>query len=90
MASYSATMIVMGLTGKPMSASGSFGNINLDGRMSILTAAEVAREIFKRECEINNQEYLGFALEKTERFVNYKNPSMFDTESKAKDIEFLL
>ena len=90
MAGYSATMIVMGLTGKPMSATGSFGNINLDGRMSILTAAEVAREIFKRECEFNNQEYLGFALEKTSRFVEYKNPSMFDTELQAKEVNFLL
>lgn len=90
MAGYSATMIVMGLTGKPISASGSFGNINLDGRMSILTAAEVAREIFKRECTLKNQEYLGFALEKTSRFVDYKNPSMFDTELQAKDVAFLL
>jgi len=80
----------MGLTGKPMAASGSFANINLDGRMGILTAAQVAREIFQREAEIRKDNYMGFAIEKTERFVNYKNPAIFDSELKAKEIAFLL
>lgn len=35
MASYSASMIVMGITGKPMRGGGSFANINIDGRLSL-------------------------------------------------------
>lgn len=90
MAFYSATMIVESVTGKPMAGSGSFANINIDGRLGILSAAEVAREIFKKEAAFNKSEYLGFALEKTERFVAYRSPSIFDSELKAKDILFLL
>lgn len=90
MASYSATMIVKSVTGKPMAGGGSFANINIDGRLGILSAAEVAREIFKKEAEFQHGEYLGFALEKTERFVAYRSPSIFDSDLKAKDILFLL
>lgn len=90
MSSYSATMIVTGLTGKPMSGGGSFANINIDGRLSLDAAIAVARETFKKECNFNKQDYLGFAIEKTSRFVDYKSPKMIDTELKAKDVAFLI
>uniref|UniRef100_A0AAU6NVQ7 Uncharacterized protein n=1 Tax=Escherichia phage BME3 TaxID=3119681 RepID=A0AAU6NVQ7_9CAUD len=90
MASYSASMIVMGITGKPMRGGGSFANINIDGRLSLDAAITVARETFKKECNFNKQDYLGFAIEKTARFVDYKSPNMIDTTLKAKDVAFLL
>lgn len=73
-----------------MSAGGSFANINIDGRLSLDAAIAVARETFKKECNFNKQDYLGFAIEKTARFVNYKSPKMIDTELKAKDVAFLI
>lgn len=48
MASYSASMIVTGITGKPMRGGGSFANINIDGRLSLDAAITVARETFKK------------------------------------------
>ena len=89
MASYSASMIVMGITGKPMRGGGSFANINIDGRLSLDAAITVARETFKKECNFNKQDYLGFVIEKTARFVDYKSPKMIDTTLKAQDIAFL-
>lgn len=64
MASYSASMIVTGMTGKPMLGGGSFANINIDGRLSLDAAITVARETFKKECNFNKQDYLGFVIEK--------------------------
>ena len=90
MASYSATMIVTGTTGKPMSSGGSFANINIDGRLSLDAAIAIARETFKKECNFNKQDYLGFAIEKTARFVNYKSPKMVDTTLTARQVNFLL
>lgn len=92
MKSYSATMIVSGFnTGAPMAGCGSFRNISIDGRLSFENAVEVARETFKREAQANGvNEYQGFAIEKTERFVNYKNPIIIDSNLKAKEIGFLL
>ncbi len=89
MASYSASMIVKGITGKPMRGGGSFANINIDGRLSLDAAITVARETFKKECNFNKQDYLGFVIEKTARFVDYKSPKMIDTTLKAQDIAFL-
>ncbi|WNA15646.1 hypothetical protein XaC1_3 [Xanthomonas phage XaC1] len=82
--SYSATMIVNGTTGKPIAASGSFRNISIDGRLSLENAKNVAREAFKKEGE-----YMGFAIERTEKFVEYKNPVMVDTVLKSTDVAFL-
>lgn len=90
MPSYSATMIVTGTTGKPMSGGGSFANINIDGRLSLDAAIAIARETFKKECNFNKQDYLGFAIEKTARFVNYKSPKMVDTTLTARQVNFLL
>lgn len=88
MKSYSATMIETGLfTGKPTTACGSFGNISIDGRLSFENAVEVARETFKREA---GEKYIGFAIEKTERFVNYMRPVIVDNKAKAEDVAFLL
>lgn len=89
MASYSASMIVTGITGKPMRGGGSFANINIDGRLSLDAAITVARETFKKECDFNKQDYLGFVIEKTARFVDYKSPKMVDTTLKAQDVAFL-
>ncbi|AMM43574.1 hypothetical protein FDG95_gp417 [Pectobacterium phage vB_PcaM_CBB] len=76
MASYSASMIVKDLAGKPCLACGSFGNIAIDGRLSISRAIEIAEESFKKESKFQNSEYLGFVIEKTSRFVEYRNPSI--------------
>ena len=90
MASYSATMITTGLTGAPMAASGSFRNICIDGRISFSAAVDVARDTFKREAGLTSDHYQGFAIEKTDRFVEYKNPVIVDSDLKAKDIAYLL
>lgn len=82
-------MIVKGIAGKPMRGGGSFANINIDGRLSLDAAITVARETFKKECNFNKQDYLGFVIEKTARFVDYKSPKMIDTTLKAQDIAFL-
>lgn len=90
MASYSATMITTGLNGKPMSGTGSFANINIDGRLSLVDAIETARKVFKSEAKMKDSEYLGFAIERTNRFVEYRNPKMVDTELSATEVAFLL
>lgn len=83
-------MIVKSVTGKPMAGSGSFANINIDGRLNIQAAKEIARDHFKKEAGLSNSEYMGFAIEKTARFVNYSSPLVVDSTTKAKDILFLL
>lgn len=91
MASYSASMIESNFfSGKLSRGCGSFANISIDGRLSLNAAIEVAREYFKKECAHNKEDYLGFAIEKTDRFLDYKRPEMIDTTMKAKDINFLL
>ena len=83
-------MIVTGTTGKPMSGGGSFANINIDGRLSLDAAIAIARKTFKKECNFNKQDYLGFAIGKTTRFVDYKSPKMVDTTLTARQVNFLL
>lgn len=90
MSSYSATMIVKGLNGTVMTGSGSFKNINIDGRWSQYTAVKIARALFEKEAEIDKMDYIGFAIEKTNRFVDYKNPTIVDNNTPAKEIAFLL
>lgn len=86
--SYSATMIGRSAMNRDqmITTSGSFNNIAIDGRLSLDNAIQVARETFKKE----KGEYLGFVIEKTSRFVEYKNPLIVDNDTKAKDILFLL
>lgn len=89
MASYSASMIVKGvMTDKLMTACGSFGNISIDGRLSMHSACEVAREHLKKEAAFKKSEYLGFIIEKTNRFVDYRNPKVVDNSAKAAEISF--
>lgn len=90
MASYSASMITLGVYGEPITASGSFGNISIDGRLSLDSAIEVARETFKKEAQFKHANYQGFAIEKTSRFVEYRNPVMVDTKLKADQVPYLL
>lgn len=78
------------MNGKPITGSGSFANIRIDGRLQLISAIDIARDYFKRECYVNHQEYMGFAIEKTERFVDYKTPIMCDTDLTAKEVAFLL
>lgn len=88
MASFSATMFKLSAMGnKVIAGSGSFANISIDGRLSLAAAIEVARENLKREA---GAEYIGFAIEKTSRFVDYKNPVIVDSQLKAKEVMFLL
>lgn len=90
--SYSATMIDRAVTDKNkfITCGGSFCNIRIDGRHSLETAINVARDIFKKEASFSKSEYLGFAIEKTSRFVDYKNPVIVDNKVKAKEVLFLL
>lgn len=90
MSSYSATMITKCTSGNPMAGAGSFANIRVDGRLSTESAIEVARETFQKEASFKGIEYLGFAIEKTYRFVDYKTPLVIDNNIKAQDILFLL
>ncbi len=88
MASYSATMFKKSATGdKVIAGSGSFANIDIDGRLSMAAAIEVARDNLKKEA---GADYMGFAIEKTSRFVDYKNPMIIDSELTAKEVLFLL
>lgn len=73
-----------------MSGGGSFANINIDGRLSLDAAIAIARKTFKKECNFNKQDYLGFAIGKTTRFVDYKSPKMVDTTLTARQVNFLL
>ena len=77
---WSATKIEKNHNGKWIAACGSFNNINIDGRLSESTAMEVAKK------------HLGdcFAIERTSRFVNYKNPRIIGLQAKPQDILFLL
>lgn len=90
MSSYSATMIKKSTSGKPIAGSGSFANISIDGRLSLDSAIQVSRDTFKKEAEFKESEYLGFAIEKTQKIVDYKNPLVVDNNIKAQDILFLL
>lgn len=90
MASYSASMITVDIYGNPITASGSFGNICIDGRLTLDSAIDIARETFKKEQQLKHANYQGFAIEKTTRFVDYKNPVMVDTQLKANQVPYLL
>ncbi len=91
MASFSATMFKKSATGdKVIAGSGSFANISIDGRLSLEAAIQVARETFKKEANLDMHCYMGFAIEKTSRFVDYKNPVIVDSQLKAKEVLFLL
>lgn len=90
MASYSASMITVDIYGNPITAGGSFGNISVDGRLTLQAAIQVARDTFKREAKFKNANYQGFAIEKTSRFVEYRNPVMIDTDLKADQVPYLL
>lgn len=91
MTSYSATMFKSSVMGdKVIAASGSFANIRIDGRLSQAAAIELARKIFKEEAGLDSESYLGFAIEKTSRFVDYNNPLIVDSTLKAKEVLFLI
>ncbi len=90
MASYSASMITVDIYGNPITAGGSFGNISVDGRLTLQAAIQVARDTFKREAQFKHANYKGFAIEKTSRFVEYRNPVMVDTDLKADQVPYLL
>lgn len=91
MTSYSATMFKSSaMSDKVIAGSGSFANINIDGRLNLAAAIEVARDTFKKEAGLDSDSYLGFAIEKTSRFVDYKNPTIIDSTFKAKEILFLI
>lgn len=73
------------MTGKPCGSCGTFNNVVIDGRLSLSSAIEVARNHLKKE---NN--YNGFAIEKLCRAWDYKNPLIIDNDAKAKDIDHLI
>ncbi len=87
---YSCTMLVKTMTGGVGTACGSFGNIAVDGRLSMANAIDVARETFKKEAAFNRSEYMGFAIEKVSRFVDYKRPRIVDNDTKPDQIFGLL
>lgn len=90
MSSYSATLITKSATGTLITGAGSFANIRIDGRYSIEQASEIARYTFQKEAKFKKSEYMGFAIEKTQRIADYKSPLIVDNDSQAKDILFLL
>lgn len=90
MSSYSATMITKSTSGKPMAGAGTFSNIRVDGRLSTESAIEVARDTFQKEAAFKKSEYMGFAIEKTQRIADYKTPLIVDNNTQAQDVLFLL
>lgn len=69
MASYYATMLTRDLKGQPCEACGSFGNIVIDGRLSLQNAINVARDNLSKEFG-----YEGFKIELLSKPWAYKNP----------------
>lgn len=73
MASYYATMFIKrGSTTNE--ALGSFGNISIDGRLSLDNAMNIAREYFKKEATFKKEKYAGFKIEKLSRAWEYHAP----------------
>ena len=58
MASYYATMLTRDLKGQLCEACGSFGNIVIDGRLSLQNAVSIARDNLSKEAG-----YEGFKIE---------------------------
>ena len=69
MASYYATMLKRDLKGQLCEACGSFGNIVIDGRLSLQNAVDVARDNLSKEFG-----YEGFKIELLSKPWAYKNP----------------
>lgn len=69
MASYYATMLTRDLKGQLCEACGSFGNIVIDGRLSLQNAVSIARDNLSKEAG-----YEGFKIELLSRPWAYKNP----------------
>lgn len=69
MASYYATMLTRDLKGQLCEACGSFGNIVIDGRLSLQNAVDVARDNLSKEFG-----YEGFKIELLSKPWAYKNP----------------
>ena len=69
MASYYATMLTRDLKGELSDACGSFGNIAIDGRLTLQNAISVARENLSKEGG-----YEGFKIELLSRPWAYRNP----------------
>lgn len=69
MASYYATMLTRDLKGQLCEACGSFGNICIDGRLSLQNAVDVARDNLSKEFG-----YEGFKIELLSKPWAYKNP----------------
>lgn len=69
MASYYATMLTRDLKGELSDACGSFGNIVIDGRLTLQNAISVARENLSKESG-----YEGFKIELLSRPWAYRNP----------------
>lgn len=69
MASYYATMLTRDLKGELSDACGSFGNIAIDGRLSLQNAISVAREHLSKE-----HGYEGFKIELLSKPWAYRNP----------------
>lgn len=86
--SYYATMLTKDLNNNVITGCGSFENICIDGRLSFDNAVQVAKENFQREA--GQDQYIGFAIEKTSKAWQYKNPAMIDTKVKANDVGFLI
>lgn len=70
MSSYYATMLTRDLKGQLCEACGSFGNIVIDGRLSLQNAVNVARDNLSKEFG-----YEGFKIELLSKPWAYKNPS---------------
>ena len=86
MASFYCSMISTGVvSGEPMLACGSFGNITVDGRLSLSSAVEVARACFTKEAQYLKADYQGFVIEKTVRPWDYRNPKIIDSKCKIGD-----
>lgn len=54
MASYYATMLTQELKGELSDACGSFGNIAIDGRLTLQNAISVARKVFQKRVDMRD------------------------------------
>lgn len=93
MSSYSVTFLQKGLLGGGyIAACGSFGNFQVEGRYSLENAIRIAEDFLVKENALYKEKsqgknrYEGFVIEKTRRFLDYKQPLIVGVDAKLKDI----
>ena len=78
MSTYYVTAMQRSVTnqGELIMSCGSSLNFQVDGRLSIYNACQVAREAVQKQCSIRGTEYLGFKIAKGNRWSCNENSAI--------------